>query len=155
MTTLLDHIEEVAAPEGRPDATDGTAPAQRLRATMAAARLAFTWLGTQKSLTPEQRARAAEAYDAEGQPLSAGKKLLDVRHPAFRAVTAVRGKIQAYWRAMSLPYPEPGIRLIRRDKVEEFARQMADFRVELDDAVQDLDRHYGELKRAAAERLGS
>jgi hypothetical protein len=81
--------------------------------------------------------------------------LLDVKHPAFRAVTAIRGKIQAYGKGLSLPYPEPGIRLIRQDKVEEFAAQMADFRVELDDAVQNLDRHYGELKRAAVERLGS
>jgi hypothetical protein len=32
---------------------------------------------------------------------------------------------------------------------------MADFRAELDDAVANLDRHYGELKHAAAERLGS
>src|SRR3954463_1625765 len=132
-----------------------TTAATRRRATMAAGRVSFTWLGTQKTLTPEQRAQAAEAFDAEGQFLSAGKKLLDVKHPAFRAVTAIRGKIQAYWKGISLPYPEPGIRLIRQDKVEEFAQQMADFRVELDDAVANLDRHYGELKRAAAERLGS
>ena len=32
---------------------------------------------------------------------------------------------------------------------------MADYQVELDDAVANLDRHYGELKQAAAERLGS
>ena len=91
MTTLLDRIDTRSA-HGR-SATDDTTPAQRLRATMAAARVSFTWMGTQKTLTPEQRARAAEAFDAEGQFLSAGKKLLDTRHPAFRAVTAIRGKI--------------------------------------------------------------
>ena len=32
---------------------------------------------------------------------------------------------------------------------------MADYRTELDDAVANLDRHYGELKRAARDRLGS
>ena len=32
---------------------------------------------------------------------------------------------------------------------------MADYRVELDDAVAGLDRHFGELKHAAAQRLGS
>ncbi len=53
--------------------------ARRLRNTMAACRVQFTWFGTSKSLTPEQRAAAAEAFDAEGQFLSAGKKLLDVR----------------------------------------------------------------------------
>src|SRR3954451_113827 len=152
MTTLLDRIDSRPAPA---DASVGSTPSQRLRATMAAVRLSFTWLGTKKSLTPEQRAQAAEAFDAEAQSLSAGKKLLDVRHPAFRAVTAIRGKIGSYWKGMSLPYPEPGVRLIRQDRVEEFVAQLADYRAELDDAVQNLDRHFGELKHAAAERLGS
>ena len=89
MTTLLDHIDNRAAIDAHQPSTDVTAPARRLRATMAAVRLSFTWLGTQKSLTPEQRAQAAEAFDAEGQFLSAGKKLIDVKHPAFRAVTAI------------------------------------------------------------------
>jgi len=152
MTTLLDRIDSRPAPAA---AGVTTTPAQRLHATMAAVRLSFSWLGTTKTLTAEQRAQAAEAFDAEAQSLSAGKKLLDVRHPAFRAVTAIRGEIGTYWKGLSLPYPEPGVRLIKQDKVEEFVAQMADFKVELDDAVENLDRHYGELKRAAAERLGS
>src|SRR5262249_22590293 len=51
--------------------------------------------------------------------------------------------------------PEPGVRLIRQEKVEEFSATMVDYRVELEDAVANLDRHYAELKAAAAERLGS
>ncbi len=122
---------------------------------MAAARVSFTWMGTQKTLDRDQKARAAETFGAEGQYLSAGKKLVDTGHAAFRAVTAIRGKVDAYWKGLSLPFPEPGVRLIRHDAVEPFAAQMADFRTELDDAVANLDRHYGELKRAARDRLGS
>ncbi|WP_165253681.1 hypothetical protein [Paludisphaera soli] len=154
MTTLLDRIE--GPPTVGPAARDDLAgPARRLRAETAAARVAFTWLGTRKALTAPQRDRAAEAFDAEGGCLSAGKRLLDVKHPAFRAVTAVRGRIRSYWREVSLPFPEPGVRLIRRDAVDEFARRIADFRGELDEAVADLDRRYGELRAAAARRLGS
>ena len=152
MTTLLDHLDP------RPILTsDGTTtnPARRLRSTMAAARVSFTWMGTQKTLNAEQKARAAETFGAEGQYLSAGKKLIDTGHSAFRAVTAIRGKVDSYWKGLSLPFPEPGVRLIRHDAVESFAAQMADFRVELDDAVVNLDRHYFELKQAARERLGS
>jgi hypothetical protein len=152
MTTLLDHLDSRPAPE----ATDSTTtPAQRLRATMAAARVSFTWMGTQKTLNAEQKARAAETFGAEGQYLSAGKKLIDTSHVAFRAVTSIRSKIDAYWKGLSLPFPEPGVRLIRHDVVEGFAAQMTDFRTELDDAVANLDRHYAELKQAARERLGS
>jgi len=35
--------------------------AQRLRTTMAAAKLSFTWLGVRKTLAPEQRTTAARA----------------------------------------------------------------------------------------------
>src|SRR3954452_10587317 len=103
MTTLLDHFET----RTESAATTTTTAAQRLRTTMAACRVRFTWFGTQKTLTPEQKAQAAEAFDAEGRFLSAAKRLLDTKHTAFRAVTAVRGKIDAYWKGLSLPFPEP------------------------------------------------
>jgi hypothetical protein len=129
-------------------------PAQTIRANMAAVRISFTWLGTRKSLTSEQRAEAAQPFDAEGGYLSAGKKLLDTRHPAFKAVTSIKTKIANTWKEMSLPFPEPGLRLIRRDKIDEFVGLMEEYRNELVEAVANLDRHYGELKSAASERLG-
>ncbi len=141
--------------EARSDTTTTASAAQRLRTTMAAVRVSFCWFGVQKALTAAQKERAAEAFDAQGQFLSATKKLIDTRHTAYRAVTAVRGKIEAFWKSQSLPFPEPGVRLIRQDQAEAFARQVDDYRVELDDAVAELDRHFGELKRAARERLGS
>ena len=151
MTTLLDHIET----QPLTDSTNTTTPAQRLRTTMAACRVRFTWFGVRKSLTPNQQARAAEAFDAEGPFLSAAKKILDTKDPAFRAVTAVRGKIEQYWRGLTLPFPEPGVRLIKQDQVESFATTMADYRLELTDAVANLDAHYAGLRRAAAVQLGS
>src|SRR3954453_4203103 len=127
MTTLLDRLDSRSSPASA-GATDAATPAHRLRATMAAVRVSFGWMGTQKTLNPEQKARAAETFGAEGQYLSAGKKLIDTGHSAFRAVTAIRGKADSYWKGLSLPYPEPGVRLIRHDAVESFAAQMADFR---------------------------
>jgi hypothetical protein len=129
-------------------------PSERLRLESAAVRVSFTWLGVRKTLTPEQKAEAAESFGAEGQYLSAAKKLLDTRHPAYRAVTTVRGRIVSYWRGVSLPYPESGVRLIRQDRVERFDRAMTEFRTELADAVADLDGRYEQLRSAARERLG-
>ena len=127
---------------------------QRLRITMAAVRLSFTWLGVRKSLTTAQKAQAAESFGAEEKFLSAGKKLLDTRHPAFRAVTAIRGAIQSYWRGVSLPFPEPGLRLIRQDRIEAFDDQLRTYREELADAVATLQNEYADLKQAARQRLG-
>src|SRR5271154_5187517 len=143
-STLLDEIT--------PPTT--TNPSARLRATMAAVRFAFTWFGVRKSLTSEQKSQAADTFGAEGEFFSAGKKLLDTRHPAFKAVTAVRGRILSIWKGLSLPYPETGIRLLRQDDIGTFDVQMTTLKAELDEAVERLDQHYGELRSAARDRLG-
>ena len=136
------------------DSSQPSTASERLLATMAAARLSFTWLGVRKSLTAEQKNQAADSFGAEGKFLSAGKKLLDTSHPAFKAVTAIKGRCQSYWRAVSLPYPEPGIRLIRQRSISDFDQQIGSFREELTAAVDELDRHYADLRSAARRRLG-
>lgn len=128
---------------------------RRLRATMAAVRVNFTWFGTRKTLTPQQKAQAAESFGAEGEFLSAGKKLLDTRHPRFKAVTSVRNRVGGYWRSVSLPYPEASIRLIRQKSIDAFNDQLTQYKAELDEAVDCLDEQYLSLKIAARERLGS
>jgi hypothetical protein len=94
-------------------------------------------------------------FGAEGAFLSAGKKLLDNRHPAFKAVTAVRNRAISYAKSVSLPYPEPGVRLLRQDRIDQFDVQMREFCEELDQAVQKLGDHYAELQQAARQRLGT
>ena len=122
---------------------------------MTAARVSFSWLGTRKALSREQKEQAADSFGAEGEFLSAGKKLIDTQHPRFKAVTAVRTRASNYWKGSSLPYPEAGVRLIRQDAIDEFANRMEHFRVELQEAVEELDEQYEELTVAARRRLGS
>jgi hypothetical protein len=121
---------------------------------MAAVRVMFTWFGTRKTLTPAQKSEAADTFGAEGEFLSAGKKLIDTRHPAFKEVTAVRGRIVNFWKGLSLPYPEPGIRLIRQGDIGSFNVQLTTLKAELEEAVLRLDEHFAELKSAARQRLG-
>ena len=135
--------------------TTSSTPASRLRTTMAAVRLSFTWFGTRKTLSAAQRNQAAHTFGAEGKFLSAGKKLINTSHPSFKAVTAVRTRIVSYLKGVSLPYPEPGIRLIRQDDIQMFDVQLTALKAELDDAVEQLDECFGELKEAARDRLGS
>jgi hypothetical protein len=130
------------------------AASAELRSSMAAIRLSFTWLGVRRTLTHEQRSQAADAFGAEEDYVSAGKKLLDTSHPSFRAVTGVRSKIVHYWRSRSVPFPEPGIRLIRRDDVHSFGVQLTALQAELATAVDQLEKSYLELQAAARRRLG-
>ena len=149
----------VPARTGRDTGADDVAvepspPARRLARMMAAVRVSFTWFGVRKTLTPQQRSEAAEGFGAEGNYLSATKKLLDTRHPDYRAVTAIRGRALHYWRGVSLPYPEPGLRLIRQDRVKDFDERLTELRRGLEDAVARLDGRYEDLKSAARVRLG-
>ena len=111
-----------------------TAPAQRLRTTMAAMRLSFTWFGTRKTLSPEQKARAADSFGAQADCLSAGKKLLNVSHPKFRAVTGIKSRAVSIFKGVSLPFPEPGLRLIRQDDIASVNMQMTTLKAELQES---------------------
>ncbi len=132
-----------------------TSPSDRMRATMCATRISFTWFGTRKALSTAQKAQAADSFGAQCEFLSAGKKLLDTKHPRFKAVTSVRNQARAYWTSLSLPYPEPGIRLVRQDALEMFQNQMSVFKDELDSAVALLNEEYTQLKAVARARLGT
>ena len=131
-----------------------TAAADHMRSTMTAVRVSIRWFGVRKTLTPQQKEQAAESFGAAGEFISAGKKLLDTRHPAYKAVTAVRGQITAYWKGMTLPFPEPGMRLIRQNQIEDFNARMTELREDLEEALDQLDRQFLVIKAAAQQRLG-
>jgi len=129
--------------------------ANRLRSTMAAVRLAFTWLGVRKTLAPEQRTTAARAFQADRELLSATKLILDTKHPSFRNVARVRSEASGYWRTETLPFPEPGVRLLPQNKLAGFDARMSQFRQELLDAARELSGQYDQLKLEAQRRLGT
>lgn len=140
--------------EQPPQVAQRSSAAARLRAETTAVRLHIRWPGVRKTLDEVQKQRAADAFDADLKSLSAAKKLLDTSHPKFKAVSAIRSQAVAYWRGCSLPYVEPGVRLIRREDVTGFDVQMRTAQAELAEAVSLLDDCYGELVQQARERLG-
>lgn len=136
------------------ETNDRERSSDRLRTTMTAVRLSFVWFGVRKTLSLEQRAVAAHAFDAERDFLSAGKKLIDTRHPKFKAVSSIRSQAIAFWRGISLPYPEPGIRLVKQTDLEQIEQTLQAYRRELIDAVGQLNADFPEIRRLARERLG-
>ena len=129
--------------------------AQRLRTTMAAVRLAFTWLGVRKTLAPEQRTTAARAFHADRELLSASKLILDTKNTAYRNVARVRSEASGYWRAETLPFPEAGLRLLPQQKLPAFDSRMAQYRQELQSAASELASQYDTMKSEAQRRLGT
>jgi hypothetical protein len=148
MSTLLE-------PEARTDPVNQQSAAERMRVQFAACRIRFKWFGTSKSLTTEQKSQAAKSFGADIKAIRAGKKLIDTSHEAFKSLTSLKSQIVKLWKDNSLPYPEPGIRLIRHEKINELNQQFQSLKQQLDAGVEVLDRSFQELLEGARERLGS
>lgn len=135
-------------------ALDAGSPAQRLRRTAAAVRVSLHWWGVHRALNHQQKEEVSAGYAADARFLTAGKRIIDIRHEAFRRLTSVRTRLVQYWRGLTLPYTEPGVRLIRQAHIEAFVHSMEGFREELTQAEADLNVVFSDLKSDARRRLG-
>jgi hypothetical protein len=128
--------------------------AREMRQSMGAVKLSFSWLGTRRKLSDAQTTQAANSFDAAADLVSASKKLIDTSHPAYKAATAIKSQAMSYWRGMTLPYPQDGVRLIRQADVESFEVKMREFKDQLAAAAANLQLEYETIKTAAREKLG-
>jgi len=131
-----------------------TETANELRQTMGAVRVSFSWLGTQRKLSDAQTKQAADTFDASTDLVTASKKLIDTKNPTYKTLTAIKSQVWSYWRTMTLPFPQLGVRLIRQADVEAFETRMREFREQLMAAAANLQLEYDTLKNAAREKLG-
>jgi hypothetical protein len=138
-----------------PDAERLQETARELQQNTGAVRVMFSWLGTQRKLSDSQTKQAADTFDADDSLVTASKRLIDTKHPAYKAVTAIKSQVSAYWRSMTLPYPQESIRLIRQNDVAAFEAKMQEFRTALRAAAANLQLEYETIKANAREKLGS
>ena len=127
---------------------------ERLQSETTAVRMKIHWPGVRKTLSQDQNRQAAGTFAADTKSLSTSKKLFDTSHPAFRAATAVKSQASDYWKSVTLPYVEPGMRLIHRRDVASFNVHMTTVRAELAEAVEQIEEAYDELVDQARVRLG-
>ena len=139
--------------EEHTDNTEAEA-ADELRAAMGAVKLSFSWVGTQKKLSDRQMQQAAESFNAATDLVTASKRLFDTKRASYRALTAIKSQATNYWRAMTLPFPQDGIRLIKQSDVSAFEEKMREFQEQLKAAAATLQLEYEEIKQQAREKLG-
>jgi len=133
--------------------TETTNAADVLQLQHSAMKVSFTWWGTTKALRPDLKKEIADDFDADEEVLSASKKLINRKHPAYRAMTGIKRSIVAYWKQKTLPFPEPGIRLLPQSKLEEFDTFMESARADLREAADELQAAY-EQNRTLGATLG-
>lgn len=129
--------------------------AREMRQSMGAVKLSFSWMGTQRKLSDAQTKQAADMFEASTELVTASKRLIDTKHPAYKAVTAIKSQAAAFWRGITLPYPQEGVRLIRQEDVSGFETRMQEFKAQLEAAVANLQLEYETIKEKAREKLGS
>lgn len=128
--------------------------ARRLREGTIAVRLLTEKMGVRKALTREQIRQAADEFDADARHLSATKRLIDTKDPSYRAVVRVRSRAVKLWKAVTVPYPDPGVRLCPRERVEALNGDLQALRTELAEAANVLQRRWTELRDQAQTNLG-
>lgn len=140
--------------ESAPVNQDISQLARGLQNSVGAVSVSFTWFGVTRKLSDAQKDRAANLFDADKDLLSAQKKLIDTKNPLYRACTKIKSQATRYWQDHTMPYPQSGIRLIKREDVTAFNTQMEEYQRQLDTAVANLATHYASIKDAAREKLG-
>ena len=145
-------VDELPVDGGDADITDVNFD-EELQAITIGSRVHHEKLGNSKAFTKEQAERAANEFGADSDFVNARKMLIDAKAEVWRNVVSIRGRVNAYWKSVTVPHPEVGVRLIRRDQVEAFNAQMEVFHGELMNAVDSLAEAYDDLKEDSKVRL--
>lgn len=129
--------------------------AKKLLAVMTASKVSFSWWNLTRKVDKNHKQSMAEAINADPERISASKKIADNSHHALKRLAKLKGRIDGYWKALSLPYVEDGVRLLPTGKVEEFNNNMQAFKAELREAAAELQLHREEIIDQARADLGA
>jgi len=128
--------------------------AKTLKKQMGAVRLAKSRWQLTRRLERPQVQKVANEFQADIRAIGASKKLIDPRAPKYRACCRIINEARTYWKSVTIPFPEDGIRLIRRDRMAKFAETMQQFKTSLVAAASELQAAYADIRVDAATRLG-
>lgn len=127
---------------------------KKLRDETCACRYHQSRFGVSKAVSKSQKQQAADTFGADSGAVSMSKKLLDTKDPAYKGVTDCLHRMKMYWISTTVPYPDRGIRLIRRGFIEEFETKMKEFQSQLEEAVDVLEGQYERMLEARKESMG-
>lgn len=125
-----------------------------MKKMMVASKITIHWVGASKVMGRGIRETMASAVEAEESSITASKRLYNSRIECIREINALKSKIREFWLEMSLPYVEPGIRLIKADEVEEFNHRMGVWAGLLKTAAERVQEMREVIIQDAKERLG-
>ena len=116
--------------------------ASQLREATVGVVLRISNVGGWRKLSADQKHKTAETFEASERAVRGGRRIFKTDHPAWRKITSVIGLARVLWKDATVPYPEDGVRVINRERVQEFNRSMEGVIDQLSNAVAAIDAVY-------------
>lgn len=130
------------------------APAAKLEEVTIGVALKCTAFGNNRKIGGDAVSEMANTQEAEASSISASKKLID-NSEAHGELRAIINRAKKYWKAVTLPHVDSGVRLIHKDRLAAFSDQLDVFKAELEVAKHDLAAELDDIRQEAKERLGN
>jgi hypothetical protein len=127
---------------------------QKLKESTLATRVKFHWLGVNRKMEQGWKSEMAKMIEADEDSLSIQKRIFNMKIPVLKEMTKIRNSIKEYWDKATLPYIEEGVRLLKKDDLEEFNNTMKDWQEELNKAAHSVQNGREDIIDEAKSRLG-
>ncbi len=111
--------------------------------------------GLKRSLNNQDMDTVSGVLGAERPSISAQKSLLNKKNAYLKALVHSLGALRNYWILSTVPFPEDGVRLLRRADIPVFDKRMNELKAEFERAAHAISEHYEEIKMDARQRLGN
>jgi hypothetical protein len=113
------------------------------------------WVGQERKVDMKYQIAVAQTLNADTEATRTVTKLYDFNNDRWKKIKAIRNKAHDLWTRMSIDYPpQDGIRLIRRELIEEFRTQFDQLRVDLREAAIELNEQFEDIIAEAKARRG-
>lgn len=126
---------------------------QELQASTIGVSMRQKRFGNSKKLDERIHQRASDAIRANPKWLKTKEIVLHTEHPAYNAVLAFMRSVRKEFQETTVAYPEPTIRLMRMDKLEDFQAHMQQVQNHLAELIEEMDACRDELIRMAKDAL--
>jgi len=128
------------------------APGARLRSGTIGCQLAFAGIGVRRSIEEAIKEQVAQSLDTHAEDLVASYKLF--AKADLTDVTSTKGALKAFWMSYTLPYIEPGVRLLPHAQLQQFQLGMTPLMGNFATAVAELQGEMPQIKARRKEALG-
>jgi hypothetical protein len=133
-------------------------PAEALKSATIGMRLRWRWMARTRSVSEQlKESMVAQANTSEGyadqDSYAVSSKLFNHKMECFKAIAKLKGNIQRWWEALTLPYTEPGVRLLPRTSVQIASEHLTEFEATFNTLAQDIQAHRAEIIEEARQRL--